>query len=209
MMRSSPAAGGPLGAILAGGRSRRMGSDKALVSVGGVPMIERVAAALQVVVDEMVIVGREEPLAGIPAIPDLSPRPRGPLAGLVTALQHAAGRPVLLVAVDQPLVQAATLQGLVNLLDQEAVVPVDGGFRQSTCAAYPAGWAAEADLEDRSGGSIQSLLDRLPYREVASEEWAAWGEDGRSWYSIDTLEAAAAVLDRYPADPEARTPEAK
>jgi len=202
MKRSSPAVGSPLGAILAGGRSRRMGADKALVPIGGVPMIERVAAALQVVLDEMVIVGRDESLAGIPAIPDLRPRPRGPLAGLATALHHAAGRPVLLVAVDQPLVQSATLQGLVDLLGEEAVIPVDGGFRQSTCAAYPAGWAAEADLEDRSGGSIQSLLDRLPYREVGSEEWSTWGEDGRSWHSVDTPEAAATVLDRYPADSE-------
>jgi len=197
MMRSSSAAAGPIGAILAGGRSRRMGVDKALVPVGGIPMIQWIVAALEVVVDDVVIVGRDEPLAGIPAIPDLRPRPRGPLAGLVTALHHAAGRPVLLVAVDQPLVHPATLQGLVDLLDRDAVVPVDGGFRQSTCAAYPAGWAAEADLEDRSGGSIQSLLDRLPYREVGPQEWSAWGEDGRSWYSVDTPEKAAAVLDRY------------
>ena len=111
MMRSSSAAAGPIGAILAGGRSRRMGVDKSLVPVGGIPMVQWIVAALKVVVDDVVIVGRDEPLAGIPAIPDLRPRPRGPLAGLVTALHHAAGRPVLLVAVDQPLVHPATLHG--------------------------------------------------------------------------------------------------
>ena len=200
MMRSSSAAAGPVGVILAGGRSMRMGIDKALVPVGGRPMVEWIAAALQVVVDEVVIVGRGESLAGIPAIPDLRPGPRGPLAGLVSALHHTAGRSVLLVAVDQPLVQHATLQGLADLLDGVAVVPTDDGARQTTCAAYPGAWAAEADLEDRSGGSIQSLLDRLPYREVGQEEWSAWGEDGRSWHSVDTSEAAATVLDRYPAD---------
>ena len=177
-----------------------MGIEKALVPVGGIPMVERTAAALKEVVDDVVIVGRNEPLAGIPAIPDLRPGPRGPLAGLVAALHHAAGRPVLLVAVDQPLVRPTTLQGLLDLLDRDAVVPLDGGVRQSTCAAYPAKWLAEADLEDRSDGSIQSLLDRLPYREVGQEEWAAWGEDGRSWYSVDTPGAAAAVLDRYEAE---------
>ena len=186
-----------LGAILAGGRSLRMGADKALVPVGGSPMIEWVAAALNAVVDEVVIVGRNDPLAGIPAVPDLRPGPRGPLAGLVAALHHAAGRSVLLVAVDHPLVRPATVQGLLDLLDRDAVVPVDGGVRQSTCAAYPATWVATADREDRSGGSIQSLLDRLPHCEVGPEEWAAWGEDGRSWHSVDTPEAAAAVLDRY------------
>jgi len=194
--RRSPAQG-PVGAILTGGRSLRMGTDKALVPVGGVPMIEWVAGALRTVVDELVIVGRSSPLAGIPAVPDLRPGPRGPLPGLVAALRHAAGRPVLLVAVDHPLVRAATLQGLVGLLDRDPVVPVDGGVRQTTCAAYPAAWVDAADLEDRAGGSIQSLLDRLPHREVGPEEWAVWGEDGRSWHSVDTLGAAAAVLDRY------------
>jgi hypothetical protein len=76
-------------------------------------------------------------------------------------------------------------------------VPVDEGARQVTCAAYPAAWAEAADVEDEAGGSIQSLLDRLPHREVAPAEWAAWGEDGRSWYSVDTPEAAAAALGRY------------
>lgn len=186
-----------LGAILAGGRSRRMGTDKALVPVGGIPMIERVAAALGDVANEVVIVGRHDPLAGIPAVPDELPGPRGPLRGLVAALRHAADRPVLLVAVDHPLVRPATLRGLLGLFDQDAVVPVEGGVRQVTCAAYPAPWAEEADLEDRAGGSIQSLLQRLPHREVRPEEWADWGEDGRSWHSVDTPGEAAAVLDRY------------
>jgi molybdopterin-guanine dinucleotide biosynthesis protein A len=174
-----------------------MGTDKALVPVGGTPMIEWVAAALEAVVGDVVVVGRREPVAGIPAVPDLRPGPRGPLAGLVAALHHAGGRPVLLVAVDHPLVRPATLQGLLSLLDAKAVVPVDGGVRQSTCAAFPATVREEAGREDLSGGSIQSLLHRLPHREVAPEEWVGWGEDGRSWHSIDTPQAAAAVLARY------------
>jgi len=200
MTKDHSAAPGPIGVILAGGNSLRMGTDKALVPVGGIPMVEWVTAALNEVVSEVVIVGRDEPVSGIPAIPDLRPEPRGPLAGLVTALHHAAGRSVLLVAVDQPLVRPATLQGLLDLFDRDAVVPMDDGARQTTCAVYPGAWAAEADREDRSGGSIQSLLDRLPYREVGPEEWSAWGEDGRSWCSVDTSEAAATVLDRFSAD---------
>ena len=211
-MKCGGAAPDAVGAILAGGRSQRMGADKALVSVGGTPMIEWVAAALGAVVSEVVVVGRNDPVAGIPAIPDLRPGPRGPLPGLAAALRHAAGRPVLLVAVDHPLVRTATLQGLLDLLDGEAVVPIDGGVRQITCAGYPASWEEAADREDRAGGSIQSLLDRLPHREVGPEEWAAWGEDGRSWHSVDTP-GAAADLESYeasatrwrPGSPEGRS----
>jgi molybdopterin-guanine dinucleotide biosynthesis protein A len=160
-------------------------------------MVRRVAVAMRTVVDEVVIVGRGGPLAGIPAVPDLRPGTRGPLRGLVTALRHANGRPVLLVAVDHPFVRTATLDGLLGLLEDETVVPLDGGVRQTTCAAYPAGLVEAADEEDRAGGSIQSLLDRLPHRLVGPGEWAAWGEDGRSWFSVDTPEARDAALEQY------------
>lgn len=188
---------GAVGAILAGGASLRMGTDKALVPVGGTPMVEWVAAALRAVVDDVVVVGRGEPLAGIPAIPDAGPGRRGPLPGLATALRHSAGRPVLLVAVDHPLVRPATLAALLGVLEDEAVVPVDGGVRQTTCAAYPAGLVGAAEEEDRAGGSVQSLLDRVPHRGVQPGEWARWGEDGRSWFSVDTPAEATAVLERY------------
>jgi molybdopterin-guanine dinucleotide biosynthesis protein A len=188
----------PLGAILAGGRSQRMGTDKALVRVGGVPMVERVAAALRRAAGEVLIIGRSEPLAGISSVPDVRPgRPRGPLPGLAAALRHAVERPVLLVAVDQPLVRSATLQRLAALVDDRPVVPVDRGVRQTTCAAYPAAFAAAADDEDRRGGSIQSLLDDHAYRPVEEDEWASWGEDGRSWFSVDTPAAVAELEERF------------
>ncbi len=178
--------------ILAGGAGRRMGADKALVPVGGVPMVERVARAMREVADDVVVSGRRSPLAGCAPLPDDRPARRGPLAGLATALRVAEGRQVLLVAVDQPLVRAATLRELAQLAAPgAAVVPVDGGARQVTCAVYPAAWAAPAEAEDEADGSIQSLLDRLPVREVARQEWARWGEDGRSWLSVDDDAALA------------------
>jgi hypothetical protein len=42
---------------------------------------------------------------------------------------------------------------------------------------------AASELE--GGGSIQSLLDMSGFRPVVEEEWRGWGEDGRSWFSID------------------------
>lgn len=78
------------GLVLAGGRSTRAGGEnKALLRLGGVPLIERVARRLSPQVDE-VIVGAPDPLLpGAPTIPDLSMSPRGPLAGLLAALKWA------------------------------------------------------------------------------------------------------------------------
>ncbi len=192
----------PLVAILAGGLSSRMGTDKAEVEIAGATMAARVIGAARAV-GTVVVVGRIESLADAPAIPDPPGETRGPLAGLVAALEVAEGRPVVLVAVDQPWVRPATLQALID--EQEgtaAVVPRDGGVRQTTCAAYPPGLlgAARSALED--GVSIQRLLDREGCREIDPALWRTWGEDGRSWFSVDDRESLHAGLARFGPPPD-------
>lgn len=191
-----------LGAVLAGGESRRMGADKALVAVDGEPMIRRVLSALEVVADRVVVAGPRRPLDGVEAIADPVDGPIGPLAGVAaaTSLALGAGGPqsvVLAVAVDHPFVRPGTLQQLLVLYEGRAVVPVDGGVRQVTCAVYPAAWQAAIRQELDAGGSLQSLLGGMSHREVPPGEWGGWGEDGRSWFSVDDPEALAAGLERY------------
>jgi molybdopterin-guanine dinucleotide biosynthesis protein A len=186
------------GAILAGGGSTRMGSDKALVEVAGKPMFEWVVGALRSVTDDLVVVGRAGKLGDIECIPDDHPGRHGPLAGLATALRLTGDKPVVLVAVDQPWIRAATLNALLDLAGPiHAVIPVDGGSRQVTCGIYPAAWAGRAAEEEAAGGSIQSLLDELPHRPVEAAEWRTWGEDGRSWFSVDTREALQEGMGRF------------
>lgn len=78
-----------LGAVLTGGLSRRMGSNKALIEIDGVPMAERVARALLVggCVRVVLIGGDAEALTplGRPVVPDRHPG-EGPLGGILTAL---------------------------------------------------------------------------------------------------------------------------
>lgn len=191
----------PLGAILAGGAGRRMGGDKALAELGGRPLITHVAAALETAGCDVVAVGRAEPVAGIHAVPD-DAGGRGPAAGLLTALRIAAGRPVVLVATDQPLLRPETVTALLQLHGR-AVVPMAAGTRQVLCAVY-----REDCLEPLTAlmatdptPSLQRLLDDLPFRAVLEAEWRGCGEDGRSWRSIDTpdelreLEAVLRTLD--------------
>ena len=103
----------------------------------------------------------------------------------------------MLVAVDQPFVRPETLSRLINRFNGAAVVPVADGIRQVTCAVYPADWNAEAMTELDAGGSIQSLFDQMPVVEVLPDEWEAWGEDGRSWFSIDDAAALDSALGRF------------
>ena len=66
-----------------------------------------------------------------------------------------------------------------------------------TCSVYPTSIAGAATEEAADGGSIQTLLDRVSFRPVSSDEWTEWGEDGRSWFSVDTEEDLAAGARRY------------
>lgn len=185
-----------LGAILAGGTSSRMGRDKAEVAVGGQTMLDRVVAAASPVCDRVVVLGPERD--GLESWPDTGTG-SGPLAGLATALEKTEADQVLLIAVDNPFVRSETLAGIIDLAGDMPVVPVDGhGTRQVTCALYPATLAGIAREELGNGGSLQSLLDRVSFRPVTPDEWAAWGEDGRSWHSVDdpaSLEEAVAAYD--------------
>lgn len=76
-----------LGAVLAGGRSTRFGSDKALAELGGRTLLARAIEALEAHCDAVVVVGRES--APAPTLPDWPHPDMGPLGGIAAALHHA------------------------------------------------------------------------------------------------------------------------
>lgn len=94
-----------LGAIIAGGRSSRFGSDKALATIGGRALIDRVVDAVEPQVDALIVVGRTHP--GLEAVPDRPAPDLGPLGGIAAALHHACAEGfthVLTVPCDTPFV---------------------------------------------------------------------------------------------------------
>ncbi|WP_420613872.1 molybdenum cofactor guanylyltransferase [Candidatus Spongiisocius sp.] len=186
---------GVVGVILAGGESRRMGSDKALVEVGGRPMAGWVADAMAGF-DRVVMVGRRRGAAGLEAIPDLQPGPAGPLNGLQTALA-VFRQPVVAVAVDQPLVRSGTLDCLAERAAANQTAVCIDERPQVTCAAYSPDCLDEADRVLRSGGSIQQMLRSVPWTRLEREVWSSWGEDGRSWFSMDSPDAIVAAERRF------------
>jgi molybdenum cofactor guanylyltransferase len=108
--RPSQAAGTrPAGVILAGGQSRRMGGgDKALMPMGGKPLLQHVIDRMAPQVDGLALaVERVSPALadfGLPQLADPRPGHRGPLPGLLVAMRHFAGRSrwLLLAPCDAP-----------------------------------------------------------------------------------------------------------
>ncbi|MEE9228776.1 MAG: molybdenum cofactor guanylyltransferase [Acidimicrobiia bacterium] len=189
-----------IGVVLAGGASRRMGTDKALVEVAGVPMISRVATALEQAAEGGILIsGREGRMLGYECVPDQQTGFAGPLVGVATVMERAEpSQALVVVGVDHPFVRGPTLRSLAARFDGErVVVPVADDVRQVTVAIYPASLAGQSQATLKEGGSLQTLLDAVPVDEVAEADWREWGEDGRSWFGADTVEAVAAGLAAY------------
>ena len=127
--------------ILAGGESRRMGSDKAWIAVGGQPLIaQTVATARESGVEDIFISGRagqDYSALRCPVLLDLEPG-FGPLGGIERAL-HAARLPLVLVlAVDMPNMTAAFLRKLMSRCDAlTGAVPKLNGEIEPLAAVYP------------------------------------------------------------------------
>jgi molybdenum cofactor guanylyltransferase len=77
-----------LGAVLAGGQSRRFGSDKATALLGGKPLIDHAIDALRPIVHDVIVVGGSR--EGLSSIADRPAIGAGPLGGLCAAIYHAS-----------------------------------------------------------------------------------------------------------------------
>lgn len=187
-----------VGIVLAGGASRRMGADKARLEVAGRSMAEWAAAAMEGL-DTVVMVGRSRGLAGLDALPDLRSGAKGPLSGLYTALS-VFRRPLVATAVDQPLVRAETISRLAELAAEGRTAVCVDRKPQVTCAAYSADCLEEAARQAEAGGSIQRMLRSIPWTRIEPEVWRSWGEDGRSWCSMDSPDDIIAAEQRFRLD---------
>lgn len=152
----------PVGAVLCGGTSRRMGRDKALVEVEGRALAARVADALRAGGCRAVLaVGGDGPALaalGLDPVPDRWPG-AGPLAGLATALSVGGGGLMVVAPCDLVAPEATTVATLVGTLaaapgDVVAAAPVDERGRPAWIhAAWRAGAAAPVVAALVEGGA--------------------------------------------------------
>lgn len=153
------------GVLLTGGASTRMGTDKATLRVGGVPMAVRLAGLLrQALGGPLLEVGPG--CSGLPAVPDDVPG-AGPLAAVATAARWLAEGgwhgPALVLACDLPLLSRAAVDLLARWPGEGAVLPVVGGHRQPLCARWSADdLAAAVRLAAEGQRSLRGLPGASP-----------------------------------------------
>ncbi len=134
------------GVLLAGGKSSRLGRDKALVRLGGgeksPDLLERTAGLLREVCGRAVVVGHKRP--GYTCLEDIAPG-HGPVGGIATALE-AAGGPCLVLSCDLPFMDRAVLRRLVEAREKRpegtlttAYMALETGRIEALVAVYEPG----------------------------------------------------------------------
>jgi molybdopterin-guanine dinucleotide biosynthesis protein A len=186
------------GILLAGGRSRRMGRDKALLPLPGterLTFIEHLSTMLAACCSEVVLVARdaeqaaEYAFAGIHTITDAAPD-IGPLMGLYSGLQAITASHALVIAVDMPFVQLAVVKLLLSQpLDDALLVPVVNGFHQVLLAVYPRNILPAVEERLRAGRrDPRSLLEVARVRSIDEAQLRAVDPQLRSFVNINTPE---------------------
>ncbi|MGD8385826.1 MAG: molybdenum cofactor guanylyltransferase [Desulfobacteraceae bacterium] len=127
------------GVVLAGGRSRRYGKNKALVTLEGVSLIERVCRVLKLVADPVILSTNDPELfqfLGLPTVRDIIPG-LGPLSGIHAGLSVMPGEAALFVACDMPNLNAELIRFMAaSRKDADAVVPRVAGLPEPLHAIY-------------------------------------------------------------------------
>ena len=185
--------GDVLGAVLAGGRGRRIGGDKPLLEIGGETLVRRAVDALRSVgLDVALVLRPRQPVpltAHTVAVLRDEIENAGPLGGLHSLLRWLPAEWALVVPCDQPFLAPALLRGLLGEPREgvDAVVgrpaglpePLPGLYRR-TCLD-----AVEGAL-GRGERSLRDLLASLRVREVPVEALRRWDPPLLSYLNVNT-----------------------
>ena len=184
--------------VLAGGRSSRMGRDKAALVLDGETLLQRTASALARVVDEIVIVRAPDqalpPVAvAVPIIEAVDPvEGEGPLVGIAAGLEAVSGDAAIIVAVDMPFLEPALLRLLVERLrdgDHRWVVPVAEGRPQPLCSAIAVTALPVVRAHIAAGDRAPMAIGRdLNVLRLPEEQWSRADPQGRSFVNVNTPE---------------------
>lgn len=185
-------------AILAGGRSLRMGTNKALLEVGGRGILSRTADLLRPLVDDLFLVADDAaPYAGLglPVIPDIHPG-RGASGGIHAALLHAAHPQVLCVACDMPHIGSGVLELLLASArpGDDALLPRIGDRAEPLLAVY--GRSAGPGFEQAILAGrlrVMDALDGLRVRFLDESELRVADAGLRSFVNVNTPGELAAA----------------
>ncbi|SRR5579875_994034 len=195
--------------ILAGGRSSRMGRDKATLPLGGRTLVERVVAELRRAFSPIIVVGampsEQSPVIDEAAADIILVRDRvagqGPVHALRRGLEAAGGDYGFVASCDLPMLRAAVALKLCAMLGpHDAVIPRIGGRLQMLHAVYRGRClGALAEMEDIGERRLHTIVERIDAQIVGESEMRAVDPKLESFINVNTPEdyaRARATIER-------------
>lgn len=180
--------------VQAGGQSRRMGSNKALLPFLGKPLIQRVVDRIRPVADEILITSNQPEdfeFLNLPVFGDLLPG-YGALGGLLTALTISSSPVTAVVACDMPFVSADLLKHQVKILESgnwDAVVPKSVSGYEPLHAVYRTQTCRQAVQQAIENGE-KKMIAWFPAAKiyyVEKEDLAQFDPHERIFLNVNTL----------------------
>ena len=190
---------GITGVILAGGESRRMGSDKSLLPIHGARFIDHVYRTLDDLFDEVIIVTNSPSLyAELPCrtVPDIY-YAQGSLAGIHSAVCHARTDKVFVAACDMPLLNPDVIRAQCERAGEaDVIIPTHAGGSEPMHAIYSKGCIKPMEaLLDQGRKKIVSFFPDVDVCEVPTSEWQVIDPEGLSFRNINTPEEYYSLRD--------------
>ena len=183
-------------AILAGGMGKRLGTNKALLEIGGRTILDRILEKMLEVFPSILLVVKDEdsPLSGdygprVKVVADLLTG-KGPLGGIYTALEHSPSPYVFVMACDMPYPNLGLVRHLLSEAEgREAVVPRRGSYIEPLFAVYHRDTRPRIRRRLEAGDlKIHDFIDEIDARFVDEEEICGCDPDFRSFFNINTPE---------------------
>mgnify|MGYP001821903724 FL=1 len=179
--------------IQAGGGSRRMGQDKALMTFMGEPLIRRVLDRLRLLADEILVTTNSPDdyrFLGIPLFADRVPG-RGALGGLHTALDAASHPLVAVVACDMPFVNTTLLtaeRAILQTTASDAVIPDTGRGLEPFHAVYrkAACLPAVRTALDQNHWRVDAWFSQVKLYILSPEMTRQYDPDLHSFFNLNT-----------------------
>lgn len=192
-------------AIMAGGQSRRMGTDKAFVMLHGKPLVEHLVAKVRHLgqIETILITNRPDAYSflGLPAYTDVLPG-SGSLGGIYTALHYSRTSYVLILACDMPFVSTPLLKYMVRLTEGDSfdvIVPRVEGYPESMHAIYRRTCLGPIRARLNAGQlKVTGFYGEVCVRAIDEPEYQIFDPKGLSFYNVNTPEdlARAQQLDQ-------------
>ena len=188
------------GVILAGGKSSRFGTNKALVEINGSRLIDRVTGSLSSIFKRIILITnspQDYSYLGLPIYEDLV-RGLGPIGGILTGLENIHHEAGFFIACDMPFISEDLIRYMVSIrAGFDAVVPKIDWKMEPLHALYTKSCVPVIN-EMIASGIYQTIksLNNLNVRYVNEAEIKANDPQMRSFFNVNRPEELADTLNR-------------